>query len=218
MDFATQPHTSFIPKSPLASPTPSSYRKRSVSIILLIAILILVVSCALAGGVFLYGKFLDSSLSSKKAELEKARAAFDPALIAELQRLDKRLEHSKDILTKHAAFSALFDLLGQNTLQNVQYKSMDLKTVGDTVTVTLKGIARSYASVALQSEAFNKTKGIKNPIFSELNLDQNGNIIFTVTSDLDPDVFNYSAVVGSALDATSLNSTGSASSTNSSTQ
>jgi len=192
MDFATQPHTSFIPKAPLASTTPSGYQRRGVSIFSLISIIIFITAIALSAGVFLYKQYQVQNLADKKASLERARAAFEPALIQELGRLDKRIEHAKGLLSRHAALSLFFKTLGESTLQNVQFKSLSISADVDGKTeVHLNGIARSYASVALQSDAFGKTKGLKSPMFSALNLDQSGNVAFSVSAFLDSSVFSY---------------------------
>lgn len=193
MDFASQSHTSYIPKSPLANSTPPGYAKRSVPILTVIAFLVFIAAVSLAGGVFVYKNYLAKSLEDKKATLERTRSAFDPALIQELRRLDLRIEHSKKLLATHTAMSNLFDLLGRATLQNVQYKSFSLSVVDDnTINLKLAGLAHAYAPVALQSDSFNKTKGIKNPVFSELSLDNLGNVTFSITANLDPDTFRYS--------------------------
>jgi hypothetical protein len=193
MDFASQSHTSYIPKSPLANNRPSAYTKRNVPILTVVALLVFFAAAALSGGLFVYKKYLGASLEDKKITLDKTRSAFDPALIEELRRLDLRIEHSKKLLANHTAMSILFDILGRATLQNVQYKSFSLSMPEEGVTrIKLSGLARTYASVALQSDSFNTTKGIKNPVFSELSLDNFGNVTFSISADLDFDVFRYS--------------------------
>lgn len=194
MDFGTQTQqgTSFIPKNPLVSDTPSAYRRKSVSILTLVSLIVFIFSTTLGAGVFLYEKYLNSSLAKKQDDLEKARASFDPIVINEIRRVNNRIEHSKEILSRHAAFSAFFDTLERSTLQNVQFKSFDLSVSQDSgIKISLKGIARNYASVALQSDSFNNTTGIKDPIFSDLNLDQSGRVSFSVAAYLDPNAFKY---------------------------
>lgn len=195
MDFGTQTqqNASFIPKNPLVSNTPSGYKKRTISIVTLISIIVFIFSVALGAGAFVYEKYLKSTLIQKQADLEKARASFDPILIQEIRRLDKRIEHSKEILSRHAAFSAFFETLELSTLQNIQFKSFNLSAVSgdESVKIDLKGVARNYASVALQSDSFNKTVGIKNPVFLDLNLDQSGRVTFSITSFLDSGAFKY---------------------------
>jgi len=194
MDFGTKTQaTSFIPKNPIVSDTPSGYKRQTVSIFTLVSLIIFISSVALGAGVFIYEGYLKSSLAKKQSDLEKARASFDPALIKDIRRVDNRIEHAKEILSRHAAFSAFFETLEKSTLQNVQFKSFDLSfpSQNENIKISLKGLAKSYASVALQSDSFNNTKGIKNPIFSDLNLDQSGRVSFSIEASLDPEDFKY---------------------------
>ncbi len=195
MDFGTQTqqNASFIPKNPLVSDTPSAYRRQSVSILTLVSIIIFIFSATLGAGVFFYEKILQTSLAKKQADLERARASFDPVVINDIRRVNDRIEHSKEILSRHAAFSAFLDILGQSTLQNVQFKSFELNALPEdgSIKISLKGLARNYASVALQADSFNGATGMKNPIFSDLNLDQSGRVLFSVAASLDPNAFKY---------------------------
>jgi hypothetical protein len=208
MDFGTLPHASFIPKKPIAPATPASYGRHNMPLMTLLSTIIFIAALALAGGVFAYERYLDSSLAAKKTQLEQARGSFELPTIKEMERADKRIEFAKGLLANHSAFSALFDVLQKSTLQNVQYTNMDLGANGSAITLTLKGIAKSYASVALQSDLFNTARGIKHPVFSDLNLDQKGNVVFTVTSELDPEVFSYTQLVGGAGAETPAESAG----------
>lgn len=184
--------TSFIPKKPLAD-TPPAYQKRSVSILTLAAVVVFVITLALSVGVFLYKGLLASGIESKKADLERARGAFDPALIRELERLDKRLTISKQLLDEHIALSLLFDSLERNTSRNVRYNSFDYSgSDGKKLTLMMRGEAKSYASVAFQSDAFVKTNIIRQPAFSDLTLDQRGNVVFTLSALVDSAALRYS--------------------------
>lgn len=211
MDFGTQPHASFIPKKPLAPNTPSAYERRNIPLFTLIALIIFIVAVGLGGGIFVYQKYLEKDLADKKVALEKARSAFEPVLIEELHRLDKRIEHAKNLLANHDALSTFFDLLEQSTLQNVQFKTLNLLSTADggKMTINMLGAARSYASVALQSDLFNKTKGIKDPVFSQLNLDNTGSVSFAINANLDRDVFKYSNTIfsGDESDLPTVNAT-----------
>ncbi len=196
MDFGTMPHTSFIPKKPLASTTPSLYKRKTVPLFTLISVVIFIISLAAAGGTFLYKEYLKQSLDDKKASLARNRAKFDPAKIEELKRLDVRIEHSKKLLSNHLAFTTFFDLLGDATLKNVQYKSLNLQTSAEgSIAIDIKGVAKNYASVALQSDEFAKTKGMQDVLISDLSLDQIGNVGFSVKANIDPDVFRYTSLL-----------------------
>jgi len=185
------PQTSFIPKKPLTDNGPQKSGK--VSIATLAAIIIFMVTLALAAGVFIYKGILKNGIASKKISLERARSAFDPALIQALRRLDKRLESSKSLLRDHVALSALFDTLEAATSENIRYSSLDWNG-GDSkkLLLTMRGEAKSYASVAFESRVLAKTNLIKEPAFSDLNLDDQGRIVFTLSAVVDPEAIRFS--------------------------
>ena len=192
---STQP-TSFIPKQ---SPSvPPAYQTRSVSIVMLGGVVIFILTLALSVGVFLYKGLVANGIESKKASLERARAAFDPALIKELERLDKRLNISRTLLTNHLALSALFDTLEAATSKNVRYNSFDWNSNGVEQTLLMRGEAKSYASIAFQSDLFARTDVVKNPVFSNLTLDQRGNVVFTLAASVDPEALRYSTILKKA--------------------
>src|SRR3989344_162937 len=98
-------------------------------LLILIAIVFLVASLALAAGVFLYLQFLQTSSASKLAQLDRAKQAFEPSLIQELTRLDDRMRAADQILGDHIAPSVFFHLLESLTLQTVAYSNLDFQAV-----------------------------------------------------------------------------------------
>lgn len=180
-------------------------------IFILIAIVALAASLALAAGVFLYGQFLTANVQKKSEQLERARQAFDPALIQELVRLDARLQAADDVLARHLAPSELFNLLEELTLQSVSYDSLNYSVNDEgTAQIKLRGKARSVNGVALQASVFGESNAISNPIFSALDLVSDG-VKFDVSADLNSAALRYttifseySAGVDSALNDTSI--------------
>ena len=55
----------------------------------------------------------------------------------------------------------------------------------------MSGIAIGYRSIALQSDLFAENKNLIDPIFSNLTLDNSGNVIFDLDFSVDPDFINY---------------------------
>ena len=53
--------------------------------------------------------------------LTRAKAKFEPGLITDLQVLDKRLNSSKEILSKHISISPIFRSLESLTLKSVRF-------------------------------------------------------------------------------------------------
>lgn len=204
MDVVSQ--TSFIPKKPLVE-MPRASEPRSTSLFLLLSVFLFAGSLLLAVGVFLWKGSLVRSIESQKESLARNRDAFEPASIVKLQRLSRRLELSKGILANHLAPSQLFAVLEESTLQNVRFSSMDFsvdQTKG-TASLMMKGQARSYGAVARQSDVFAKASGIKDPVFSELNLDQRGNVVFSFSASVDPSSLRYSALLNSRVVTPSTN-------------
>ena len=55
----------------------------------------------------------------------------------------------------------------------------------------MSGIAIGYRSVSLQSDLFAKNKNLIDPIFSNLTLDNSGNVLFDLNFLVDPVFVNY---------------------------
>jgi hypothetical protein len=201
--MAQEFQTSFIPKKTFDAGAPARPSGSSLSNILsFVAFVLLLVSILGAGGIFLYGRFLISSIESKKQSLERAKNAFEPELIRELSRLDAKLRVSQELLDKHIAPSGIFDLLEDITLETVRFSDMAYSFEKDGIKLSLQGEALSFASVALQSDEFGKNRSIREPVFSGLTLDDSGNVEFAVTAFVDPSVLSYrerAAKGGSAL-------------------
>ena len=184
---------------------PQAQAPRGMSLFLLVSIFLFLGSLLLAAGVYLWKGSLERNIESQKESLARNRDAFEPASITKLQRLSRRLEISKTILANHLAPSQLFAVLEDSTLQNVRFSSMEfaLDQTKGVASLTMKGQARSYGAVARQSDVFAKASGIKNPVFSELNLDQRGNVVFSFTAAVDPSSMRYSSVLNSRASAPS---------------
>jgi len=188
---ANQPNTSFIPKTPI---TAQQKKRGNTGLFVFVSFIIFVLSIASSGGVYWYRGFMTGIVEDKNELLERASENFQPAFVDELKRLDTRLVSSQDVLSRHTAFSEFFSVLEENTLKNVQFTSFEYTssdTDKKTISIMLDGVATSYSSVALQADAFGKNKYIKNPIFSGLNLDEQGYVGFSVSAELDPSLISY---------------------------
>jgi hypothetical protein len=180
--------TSFIPKKSFDSGRGQS---SGSGVFMVIGICIFLVALVLGGGVFVYEKLLTGSIETKKASLEKAKEAFDPALIKELARLDTKLSSADTLIKKHIAVSALFHLLEENTLQTVQFKSFTYDQGEEGIEVSMQGEATSFSSVALQSDLFSNNPSIRKAFFSNLALNERGYVSFGVKMIVDPALFLY---------------------------
>lgn len=191
--------TSFIPKKALV--TASNLQKKSgegsLGVITLLVLIIALGAIVLSVGVFLYQQILEASITRKTDTLERARAAFEPALIQTLVRIDTRLGAAETILNQHITPSVFFETLENLTLKSVQFQDFRLTRVGNgKISISMKGIANDFRGVALQADVFGNSKLIREPIFSNLNLDQDGKAVFSLSAFIDPSFINFVSQVG----------------------
>jgi hypothetical protein len=193
--------TSFIPKQSLSQvPTPTRKTSHSPVFALgtVIATVIFILAVTASALLFLYEQYLSSSIKSDQQSLAKAREAFEPALIQELTRLDQRIEAANQILDQHIAPSGLFNLLQTITLQNVQFTSFSYDNgtaSAGLVHISLTGRAKSFKSVALQSDVVGTNQYLRNAAITNLGLDQSGNVSFDLTADVDARLVSYQSIM-----------------------
>ena len=187
--------TSFIPKASLQQKrSPRSGVTSSFSLINFIAVIILIASIVGAVGIFLFEQYTIQSIERKRESLERARAAFEPATIKELARLDTRLNTGFTLLNGHVKPSQLFDELERLTLTSVRFSNFSYgETTPGRVFITMSGEARSFNALALQSDAFGESDAFNEPLFEGLNLNELGTVVFNVTSIVDESVLSFTA-------------------------
>lgn len=163
-------------------------------ILILVAIVVLAAALALAAGVFLYDRFLETNVEKKSSQLARAEQSFEPALIEELVRLDSRLQAANQVLTRHVAPSELFNLIESLTLQSIAYSSLDYSVLEDGgIQIRLRGKAHSVNGVALQASVFGQHNAIVNPIFSNIDIVNDG-VSFEVSAQVNPTALRYTTV------------------------
>jgi hypothetical protein len=190
--------STFIPHDTAVAPSriPQIVQSAGFSdLLLVISIVLVVASGALAGGVFLYQQYLTTASASKLAQLQRAQAAFEPTLIQELTRLDDRMIMAQSILDNHIAPSAFFTALSQSTLQTVSFSGLGFDTSDPKhISIKMGGVGQSLNSVALQAQVFSKSGIIKDPIFSGINRQLDG-VHFNFAADIDASSVNYAHII-----------------------
>lgn len=168
-------------------------RHARTSVFFMICASVFAVSLLAAGGAFAYQKILANRLIKMNNDLVAARAAFEPAFIEELQRMDIRIETAKTVLAGHRAISPLFSLLEKETLATVRFNkfsfSEDLNEGG--VRLALVGEAAGFNSIALQSDVFAKNGEFLNPVFSDFDVDKSGIVHFSFAATVAPEFVLY---------------------------
>jgi Tfp pilus assembly protein PilN len=192
-------NASFIPADQgVSTPRYSSDSSNIQSLLFLGSLALLVISGLISGAVFMYDGYLASDLAGKKASLKRAQQSLQPALIEEVARVDARIHSAQELVSRHFAPSALFEVLEEVTLQTVYFKSLDFRlTDATTNTLQLKGTAKSVNSIALQSDLFGKSALILNPVFANINRDALG-----VQFDINASINTSAALYRSRVNAT----------------
>lgn len=184
--------TSFVPKKPVNTTVRKTARRVPLGLLFVLTLVAFLAAIVLAIVIFLYQQYLGNSIARKGQELEAARATFEPALIQELTRLDARLETADTLLNRHTALTRLYAFLENNTLQNVQFRNFRYNMLPDgNIVLSMGGRARSFASVALQSDVFGSSDVIRSPVFENLNVDDTGDVVFDLAAFVDPQFILY---------------------------
>jgi len=184
--------TSFIPKKPILRE--EAVASRPVSIFLVISLFIFFTTLLAIGGLYFYKTMVAKKILDLENTLNLAKNRFEPSKITELQVLDKRLMAASEILSKHVTVLPIFKALEQLTMKTVRFTKFDYSLGTEeraTINVKMSGVAIGYRSIALQSDLFAKNKNLIDPIFSNLTLDNNGNVVFDLEFSVEPNFVNY---------------------------
>ncbi|MEK9182453.1 MAG: hypothetical protein AAB809_00050 [Patescibacteria group bacterium] len=187
--------TSFIPKkSIITERVPAT---RPVSFFVIISIFILFCVILATGVLYFYKGIKIKGIAEMEKNLNLAKNRFEPAKITELQVLGKRLNASTEILSKHIAITPIFEELQKITMKTVRYTQFNYDFTKDEppmILVRMSGVAVGYRSVALQADLFNN-KNFIDPIFSNLQLDDKGNVLFNLEFAVDPSFVDYKKTI-----------------------
>ena len=195
--------SSFIPKGPLASSAKDPFSRQKTkerSLPAYLASIIFITSIVLALGMFGYKFYLKYRIDKMGVALEETRATLQPETIRELTRLDNRIISTKELVSKHRALTPLFEFLEISTSRTVRFNSFSYSTTDRGLELDMKGEARGYAALAFQADIFNKSKYFKDPIFSNLNLNEKGSVTFSFKATVDPSLVLYKGRVEPSLE------------------
>jgi hypothetical protein len=177
--------TSFVPKQPVS---PGSRRGSSGNnIFLYVSLGILIVTLLAAGGVFFYAQYLNSVENAKAAELLAAQNNVSPSAVDSFVRLHNRFIAAEQIITQHVALSQFFTLLASITVQDVHFTSLNITVADDrSAQITMMGDAQNFNALAAESTVFAQQKNITSAIFSNITVNKDGTIGFSLAANLTP--------------------------------
>ena len=185
--------SSFIPKAnmiPEAKPA-----RRRIDLLSFFTKLVFALAILSALGVIGYRYYLTYSIGRMGQELESIRQSIAPQAVSELLDLDNRIVTTQNLLRGHKALSPVFAFLEQNTPKTVRLTDFTYTQDNKGLEVEMRGEARSFSALALESEAIHKSKDFQNPVFSDIRLDQKGNVVFSMRANLSPDFISYQKMI-----------------------
>jgi hypothetical protein len=201
--------TSFIPKKPIVAQIKSS-SVSTINLFTLISTVIFITVVALSGGLFFYKGVVAKQIESDKATLDRARGAFEPELIAQITRLDTRIETARKLMDSHISVRPLFEFISSITLQSVRFRDFTFSyPAPDKIQVTMTGQAKNYASVALQSDVLNEQKNFEDVSISNMSLDGSGTISFAVSAIVNAKLLSYASTLNQSSVTPAINVTAS---------
>lgn len=163
------------------------------------------VAAILAGvGVFAWDYYLTGQIKTEYSEIRANEKQLN--VPDEITRLDSRIESAKTILAQHIAPTLVFAALQDITLKNVRFMNISYVSDKGKINLSLAGKAADFASVALQSDRFydsSQNKYFNDVVVSNLNLDESGNVSFSVSATVDPSSVSF-AKLAAAMQASQI--------------
>lgn len=190
--------TSFIPQQPLLKIEGMKNRQEPVNLALVVALIVLVTTVAVAVGTYFYKKHSDREVLAKETELEEAEKdlAFDDIRL--YKRIDTRLSIAKQLLDQHTVFSVILDLLEESAAQNIGLTSLAYaKDNGKDYSLTLSGQGTSYGAVYAQSQAWKDMDPLVKQIeIASVSLEEESGIVsFSARLLINGDYTQYSRLL-----------------------
>jgi len=181
--------------------------RRPVDLLSLLAKIVFGLSILAALGVVGYKFYLNYSIKKMSAALEAARTAISPEVVQELLDINDRLSSAKELVESHRVLSPVFAFLESSTPKAVRFSQFNFVNSAEGPQILLRGEALSYAALALEADIIYKAKSFRNPVFSDIRLDERGNVAFSLKADLDKNLLSYKNIkitpVPAAVQATS---------------
>lgn len=191
--------SSFIPKGPLATSGTATKisRESDKSFLATLAVFVFVFSILISAGGFGYEWWLRRDIAQMGDALKAAQNILESDSIKEITSLDQRIKSTGKILQSHTIASPLFAFLEESTLQQVRFTDFKYEsTLDGMLNLTMRGEARGYAILAKQAEILSTSKYIKDISFSDLSLNDKGDVSFALKAKLDPSISSFVEAYG----------------------
>jgi hypothetical protein len=182
------------------------------SFIYSIAFMVLIAVIVTSAGVYGYSLLLKNNQTKLVTEIKKKQSLIDMNLIQKVSLLNQQILDAKQLVQNHYVLTPFFASLHRKALRDIQFDSFEYidtpaekspegpsaSAKTDSYTVILKGKARSYETIAQQSDEFYAPEEngvdslLKRHFFSDFRFDKEKSLIeFSVTVNLLPDQIRF---------------------------
>lgn len=181
--------TSFVPHS---TSEPRRFRSDFTGAFGFFAYAILGIVFIMALGVFSYGRILSADEASKYKKLTVAETEIDSKTVESFVRLRNRLVSGGTLLEEHVAFSGFFSSLEKILPTTVRFTALHL-SIGQNGLSKIEGggVAKSFNALASASTAFAEDGRIKDAIFSNININKDNSVSFSLSATLDREIIVF---------------------------
>ena len=159
--------TSFVPQQPITKPDQGGLRRReSVNTALIVALILFFTTIAVAGGMYVWKKNIETKRNTAGLELAAMEKNFDINKIHSYKDLQVTIQDTKTLVDNHMIFSVVLDNIERYAAENIGLTSLAFGTAGNKLLLTLTGQAPSYKAVYFQIETW---RGMK-PLFKDVEV------------------------------------------------
>ncbi len=192
--------TSFIPKRPIGSTASSSSGVvRSTNILSILATIVFIITALTSLGLFFYKQALTGQIEQNDKDIASVSTALEPQKIQDLIDANSRISTTKILLEDHVVLSKLLLLLNDLTLKKMRLTELIYKNQNDISSLSLTGELQTYNALAEEQNIFSKNEFIKNPVFSNFVLGDNGYITVDFRAMIDPSLISYKKYVENSI-------------------
>jgi hypothetical protein len=188
--------TSFIPKKPIGSSQGSGIDViHGTNVFSIAATIILVFTIIISGGLFLYKNFLVNKIKESDKNIIAARTAFEPEKIKELINVNNKIISAKTLLDKHVVVSKALSLMEVLTTKKMRFSELNYTNKEGELILNITGEIQTYNALAEQQNIFLKNEYMKNPVFSNFSLGDNGSILVNFSTAINPSLVSYKKTI-----------------------
>ena len=174
--------TSFVPKQPVRAAASAGAGGVS-GIYFIFALVAFLVSLLLAGGMFAYGAYLEREKDVRIRDLASYQGVVREDTANELSRLSTRMNVAETLLNNHVYFSSIFSLLETLTTTSLRFTNAQIALLPDgSASLALSGVARNFNAIAFEAEVLGRDPSIQSPVFSNLEVREDGNVSFSMSA------------------------------------